>query len=108
MTDRTHRDLSAEEISRIANTYHAWRSGEGTGDYSDDPGFWKSAALEEIRENGHVLTPGRYVGAEPQPDDGEPFQEKMARLASQWREQRVEAQRLDSAIAENLDRLGFA
>ena len=108
MMDRTHRDLSAEDITRIADTYHAWRGGEGSGDYADVPGSCKSAALEEIRKHGHVLTPGRCVGAEPQPDDGEPFQEKMARLAAQWREQQAEGQRLDAVIAENLERLGFA
>ena len=104
MLDRTHRDLSADDITRIADTYHAWRSDD---DYADIPGFCKSATKEEIRRHGHVLTPGRYVGAEPQQDDGEPFQEKMARLAAQWREQQVEAQRLDAAISENLERLGF-
>ena len=106
MLDRTHRDLSSEEIARIAGTYHAWRGGDAS-DYSDLPGFCRSAPLEEIRRHGHVLTPGRYVGAEPQPDDGEPFQEKMARLAAQWREQQAEAARLDAAIAENLEKLGF-
>ena len=108
MTDRTHRDLSAQDIARIAATYHAWQGGgSSSGDeYADVPGFCKSAALEEIRSHGHGLTPGRYVGAEPQPDDGEPFQEKMARLAAQWREQQAEAQRLDAAIAGNLQRLG--
>ena len=105
MADRTHRDLSAEDISRIADSYHAWRG--ANGDYADVPGFCKSASLEDIRRHGHVLTPGRYVGAEPQPDDGEPFQEKMTRLAIQWREQQAEAARLDAAIAENLERLGF-
>ena len=108
LVDRTHRDLSAEEISRIAGTYLAWRGGENAGEYSDLPGFCKSAPLEEIRRHGHARTPGRYVGAEPQPDDGEPFQEKMARLAAQWREQQAEAARQDAAIAENLEwlRLG--
>ena len=105
MLDRTRRDLSSEDIARIADTYHAWRRADG--DYADVPGFCKSATLEEIRRHGHVLTPGRYVGAEPQADDGEPFQEKMARLAAQWREQQAEAQRLDTAIAENLEKLGF-
>ena len=104
MTDRTHRDLSADDISRIADTYHAWRNG---GDYADVPGFCKSASLEEVRKHGHVLTPGRYVGAAPQEEDGEPFQEKMTRLAAQWREQQAEAGRLDAVIAENLERLGF-
>ncbi len=107
MTDRTHRDLSAEDIARIADTYHAWRNNDGDAEYADVPGFCKSATPEEIRKHGHVLTPGRYVGAEPQPDDGEPFQEKMARLAAQWRDQQNETRRLDGAIAENLDRLGF-
>ncbi len=73
----------------------------------DVPGFCKSATLEEIQKHGHVLTPGRYVGAEPQPDDGVPFEEKMARLAARWREQQAEAKRLDAAIEENLSRLGF-
>ena len=107
MVDRTHRDLSAEDIDRIADTYRAWRGNEGVAEFADVPGFCKSASLEEIGKHGHVLTPGRYVGAEPQPDDGEPFQEKMARLAAQWREQQSEARRLDAAIAENLERLGF-
>ena len=127
MVDRTHRDLTPEDIARIADTYHAWRGqtmdsplplgegqslprtrsgGEGKG-YADVPGFCKSATLEEIRKHGHVLTPGRYVGAEPQPDDGEPFEDKMARLIAQWREQQAEAQHLDAAIEENLTRLGF-
>ena len=107
MIDRTHKDLSPEDIARVADTYHAWRGKKGLGEYSDVPGFCKSATLEEIRSHGHILTPGRYVGAEPQPDDGEPFEEKMARLAAQWREQQVEAQRLDAAIEANLARLGF-
>ena len=107
IVDRTHRDLSEEDISRIADTYRAWRNNDGTAEYADVPGFCKSASLEEIGNHGHVLTPGRYVGAEPQPDDGEPFQEKMTRLAAQWREQQDEARRLDAAIAENLERLGF-
>ncbi len=106
MIDRTRRDLSAEDIARIADTYHAWR-GTREAEYDDEPGFCKSAALDEIRKHGHVLTPGRYVGAAPQEDDGEPFAEKMARLSAQWREQQAEAQRLDAAIEENLAKLGF-
>ena len=107
MVDRTHRDLTPDDIARIADTYHAWRGGRNAGEYADVPGFCKSASLEEVRRHGHVLTPGRYVGAAPQEDDGEPFGEKMARLAAQWREQRAEAQRLDAAIEANLARLGF-
>ena len=66
MVDRTHRELTDEDIARIADTYHAWRGEEGAGDYSDVPGFCKTASLEEVRKHGHVLTPGRYVGAAPQ------------------------------------------
>ena len=107
MVDRTHRELTDDDIARIADTYHAWRGEEDSAEYSDVPGFCKSASLEDVRRHGHVLTPGRYVGAAPQEDDGEPFEEKMARLSAQWREQQAEAQRLDAAIEENLARLGF-
>ena len=107
MLDRTRRDLSAEDISRVADTYHAWLGRDGKDEYADVPGFCKSASLEEIRKHGHVLTPGRYVGVEPQPDDGIPFAEKMTNLSAQWREQQAESRRLDAAIEENLARLGF-
>src|SRR5579885_1250359 len=107
MVDRTHRELTDEDIARIANTYHAWRGEKDAGEYADVPGFCKSATLEEIRKHGHVLTPGRYVGAEAQQDDGEPFEEKMKRLVAQLREQQAEAAKLDAAIARNLKELGF-
>ena len=105
MVDRTQRELAKEDIDRIADTYRAWRSGED--DYDDVPGFCKGAALEEIRRHSHILTPGRYVGAEPQEDDGEPFEEKMKRLVAQWQEQQAEARRLDAAIDENLKIFDF-
>jgi type I restriction enzyme M protein len=107
LVDRTRRELTDEEIQRIADTYHAWRGEPGAGDYADIPGFCKSASLDEIRKHGHVLTPGRYVGAAQQENDGEPFEEKMARLAAQWRQQRAEAARLDAAIEANLKELGY-
>jgi type I restriction enzyme M protein len=107
MVDRTHRELTDEDIARIASTYHAWRGEKEAGEYADLPGFCKSATLEEVRKHGHVLTPGRYVGAEAVADDGEPFAEKMKRLVAQLREQQAEAAKLDAAIAENLRKLGF-
>ena len=107
MVDRTHRELTDDDIDRIADTYHSWRAGDGAGEYADIPGFCKSASLEEVRKHGHVLTPGRYVGAAPQEEDGEPFEEKMARLTTQWQEQQAEAARLDAAIGANLKGLGF-
>ncbi|WBL35398.1 class I SAM-dependent DNA methyltransferase [Tepidiforma flava] len=107
MVDRTHRELTDEDIARIANTYHAWRGEQEAGAYEDVPGFCKSATLDEIRAHGYVLTPGRYVGAEARDDDGEPFAEKMQRLVAQLREQQAEAAKLDAAIARNLEELGY-
>ena len=107
MEDRTHRDFAPEDIARIANAYHAWRGEEGAGDYEDVPGFCKSASLKEVRKHGYVLTPGRYVGAEPQEEDSEPFEYKMKRLTAQWREQQAEAAKLDVAIEANFAALGF-
>jgi type I restriction enzyme M protein len=107
MVDRTHRELTEEDIQKVARTYHAWRGESDARDYTDMPGFCKSATLEEIRKHGHVLTPGRYVGAEAQDDDGEPFEEKMQRLVTQLRKQQAEAHQLDEAIFKNLKELGY-
>ncbi len=107
LIDRVHRELTDEDIRRIADTYHAWRGKAAAGEYEDVPGFCKSATLEDIRHHGHVLTPGRYVDAEEIEDDGEPFEEKMARLVSLFREQSEEGKRLDAAIAANLEALGY-
>ena len=107
LVDRTRRELTNEEVQKIADTYHAWRGEEGAGEYADVAGFCKSASMEEIRKHGHVLTPGRYVGAAEQEEDGEPFEEKMQRLSALWREQRAEAAKLDAAIEANLKELGY-
>ncbi len=107
MIDRVHRELTEDDIARIAGTYHAWRGDPAAGPYEDIPGFCKAATLDAIRKHGHVLTPGRYVGAEAQEDDGEPFEEKMRRLTAQLRKQQQEVARLDAAIAANLRDLGF-
>lgn len=107
MADRTHRELTDEDIARIAGAYHAWRGEADAGTYADVAGFCKSATLEEIRKHGHVLTPGRYVGAEAQEEDAEPFAVKMKRLAAQLREQQAEGAKLDAAIAANLKELGY-
>ena len=107
MVDRTHRELTDEEIARIADTYHAWRGDPDAGEYQDVPGFCKSATLEEIRQHGYVLTPGRYVGAPEQEEVDEPFDQKMRRLVAQLLEQQAEAAKLDAAIAANLKELGF-
>ena len=105
LVDRTNRELTDDEIARIADTYHAWRGEKGT--YANVPGFCRSAPKAEIARHGYVLTPGRYVGAEVPKDDGEPFVAKMNRLASQWRDQQAESTRLDGLIEKNLKTLGF-
>ena len=105
MLDRTHRELTEEDIARIAETYHCWRG--TSGGHEDVPGFCRSAPLDEVRKHGHVLTPGRYVGAPPPEDDGEPFKDKMTRLVAELREQQIEGSRLDAAISRNLESLGF-
>ena len=107
MIDRTHRELTDDEIARVSRTYHAWRGEKDAGKYEDVLGFCKSVTLDEIRKHGHVLTPGRYVGAEAAEDDGEPFEEKMKRLTATLREQQAEATKLDAAIAANLKELGY-
>ena len=75
--------------------------------YRDIPGFCKSATLDNIRKHGHVLTPGRYVGAEAEEDDGEPFEEKMKRLTATLSQQIAEGRKLDAAIEANLKELGY-
>jgi type I restriction enzyme M protein len=107
MMDRVHRELTDQDVTRIAGAYHAWRGDRGTGVYADVPGFCKAAKLDDIREHGHVLTPGRYVGAEAAEEDAEPLEEKMKRLTTTLRQQTSEGTKLDAAIAANLKELGY-
>lgn len=107
LVDRVHRELSAEEISRISGTYHRWR-GDGDGAvYEDVAGFCRSVKTEEIRSHQWVLTPGRYVGAEEVEDDGEDFGVKMSRLVGKLEEQFEEGARLEKVIRGNLRGLGY-
>jgi type I restriction enzyme M protein len=108
LIDRVHRELSADDIQTIAKTYHAWRGDKGVKQkYADVPGFCKSATLDDIRHHGHILTPGRYVGAAEVEDDGEPFEDKMSRLTAELREQTKESARLDKLIWANLKEIGY-
>lgn len=102
MIDRVHRELTSEDIQRIANKYHAWRGDGDAGEYRDVAAFSKSATLEEIRAHSHVLTPGRYVGAEEAEDDGEAFEYKMQRLTATLEKQFAESARLEEQIRRNL------
>ncbi|MFH1073260.1 MAG: class I SAM-dependent DNA methyltransferase [Nanoarchaeota archaeon] len=105
MIDRRHKELTAEEISKIAATYHAWRGEKGK--YADVKGFCKSAELEEVKKHDCILTPGRYVGAEDIEDDPEAFKEKMERLTTELGKQMEEGKKLDEEIKNNLMTIGF-
>jgi len=107
LIDRVHRDLSDEEMDKIAGTYHAWRGEKTAGKYEDVPGFCKSASIEKIKECGYVLTPGRYVGAAAVEDDGIPFEEKMSALSTRFYKQFEEADQLEAVIKKNLGFLGY-
>ena len=105
MIDRTHKELTCDDISRIAGTYHAWRGEAKGGTYQDQPGFCKAVTLEEIKANDYVLTPGRYVGAAEIEDDGILFEKKMAELSRTLYRQMEESEKLDAMIRENLEAL---
>ena len=104
MKDRVLRDFTNDDIAKVADTFHQWRQGEG---YEDIAGFCKSVNLDNIKKHDFVLTPGRYVGAKEQEDDGEPFNEKMARLTAQLSEQFAESERLEAEIKRNLGGLKY-
>lgn len=99
MVDRTRREFADEDITHIADTYHRWREGR---DYEDVSGFCKSAGLGEIRGHGHVLTPGRYVGAEAAEEDETPFVERFAALQNELDEQFGKADVLATKIRKKL------
>jgi type I restriction enzyme M protein len=105
MRDRTHREFSDEDIAKIAETYHNWRS--NSEKYEDIKGFCKSAKLEEVQKHNFVLTPGRYVGIEDEVDDGVPFEEKMKKLTDELAEQMEDEVKLNRAIKKNLEGLGY-
>ena len=104
MKDRVLRDFTQEDLDKVTSVFHAWQTGEG---YEDEAGFVKSATLEDLKKHDYVLTPGRYVGAAAEEDDGEPFAEKMARLTAQLKAQFEESNRLEGEIKKNLAGLGY-
>ncbi|SLN46082.1 putative type I restriction enzymeP M protein [Falsiruegeria litorea R37] len=103
---RKQKELSEEEIARIATAYHAWRGEPDAGEYGDVPGFCKSADKDEIAKHNFVLTPGRYVGADAAEEDDEPFEEKFTRLMGELRDQFAEGRRLEKEIEDRLGALG--
>ncbi len=123
MKDRVLRDFTQEDLDLVTQTYHGWRMNYGECDggdgiaatvdpnpdylYEDVPGFCASVNLDGIQKHDYVLTPGRYVGAAPEEDDGEPFADKMARLTAQLKTQFEESDRLEGEIKKNLIGLGY-
>lgn len=108
MVDRVRREFTTEDIDKIASAYHRWRSKpetwakNGWADYEDEPGFCKAASLEEVRSHGHVLTPGRYVGAADAEDDGMSFAEKFEGLKETLILQFDEGRKLEAKINQAL------
>ncbi|TQV87561.1 type I restriction-modification system subunit M [Aliikangiella coralliicola] len=123
MKDRVVRDFTQEDLNAVTSIYHNWQTSKPINeqdntvistkversptDYCDVPGFCKSAKLEELQKHDYVLTPGRYVGAAAEEDDGEPFAEKMARLTGQLKTQFEESDSLEGEIKKNLAGLGY-
>lgn len=107
LVDRSHRELTTEEIAKIAGCYHAWKSKAAKLAYADELGFCKSVKLEEIGTHDYVLTPGCFVGAADLEDDGEPFEQKMKRLITTLEEQFAESAKLEKAIRGNLKALNL-
>jgi len=102
LINRRTRELSHDDVQRIAAVYHLWRTGEGA--YADEKGFCASVPLARVTELDHVLTPGRYVGL-PDEEDNFDFAERFAKLKAEFEAQLVEEAKLNQAIAENLAKL---
>lgn len=105
MIDRKLRELKTEDIQKIAETYHSWKSDDG--EYKDEKGYSKAAKLEEIQKHDFILTPGRYVGIPEEEDDGIPFEEKMAELTTTLSKQFSKSNKLEEEIKKNLKSIGF-
>jgi type I restriction enzyme M protein len=110
LVDRRHRELTVEDIKKITDTYHAWKGktvDDKKTEYHDVAGFCKAVKLEEIRKQGHILTPGRYVGIGEQKDDGEPFEDKMSRLTNELSELFKHSHELEDEIRKRLGAIGY-
>ena len=104
MVTRKLRELTDDDIQKIAQTVERWQNGEG---YEDVPGFCKAATTDDIRKNDYILTPGRYVGLPDEKEDGEPFEEKMNRLASELSVLFAEGDRLQEEVKKQLGGIGY-
>ena len=103
MVDRKHRDLSEEDIQRIASTFEKYQNGI----LVNEEGYCAVATIDDIKEHDYILTPGRYVGIAPGPDPEEPFEEKMTRLTEELSELFKSSDELKIEIKDKLSKLGF-
>ncbi len=102
---RTQIELSDDEITRIVDTYSAWRGQPGAGTYADDPGFCASVDLAGIEGQGFTLSPGRYVGAPEEEEDEVAFEERMAELVETLEAEMTENERLAAEVRRALSRV---
>lgn len=105
MKDKTHREFTQEDIDKVTDVYHNWRS--GSDEYEEIKGFCKSATLDEIKKHDFVMTPGRYVGIPEEEDDGIPFENKMADLTDTLSKQIDKEQEMNEEIKKQLKKIGF-
>lgn len=105
MIDRKNRAFDPTDISKVADTYHNWL--QSSEEYQDIKGFCKSAEIKDIEKHKFVLTPGRYVGIPDEEDDGIPFEEKIATLTGNLKEQMQESEKLDKEIKKQLQKIGI-
>jgi len=105
MIDRRHRELTEEELKKISQTYHHWRNKKGK--YENVKGFCKAAKIEEVKKNGFILTPGRYVGTDFKLEDDEVFEKKMKRLTKQLSQQFKQSKKLEKKVKVNLKKIGW-
>lgn len=103
MVDRKHRDLSDDDIQKLAETFNAFQNGT----LEDVKGFCAVASTEDMAKQDYILTPGRYVGIEDQEEDGEPFDQKMNRLTSELSEMFKKSHELEDEIRKKLGAIGY-
>ena len=105
MVDRTRKEFSDADIAKITRAYHSWRGEADVGSYEDIAGFCKAATIEEVRQQAHVLTPGRYVGSAEVNDLDGLFADRFAELSEKLRGHFVDADVLSARIVQGLQRV---
>ena len=103
MVSRKLREFTDEDIAKVVDAFDKFRKGEP----EDEKGFCAAVEIEDIAKQDYILTPGRYVGIKEEEDDGEPFEEKMARLTSELAKCFEESNRLQEQIKKNLEAIGY-